>query len=256
VEIMEARRLAQELMHRHGLTGWRLVFDNAKTRAGVCRAAQREIGLSRVLTALHSEAEVRDTILHEVAHALVGPAHGHDQVWRRQAVAIGSSAQRCVSSDAPVAAGPWVGRCPSGHVTTRHRQPVRVQSCGRCSRGFDPAAVIDWTYRGERVAMHPSYEAERSMITARAAELAADPGAAVAARSAAGGGRAAVNGPAPASLAVGTRVTVLGRGKYAGRTGTIVKVGRSRYQVKARSVLLTVPFLLVERAQTRATRPR
>jgi hypothetical protein len=198
-----------------------------------------------VLTALHDEREVRDTILHEIAHALVGPSHGHDAVWRRQALAIGSSGQRCVSSDAPAVAGPWVGTCPSGHTATRHRQPVRVQSCGRCSRGFDAAALIDWTYRGRPVAMHPSYEAERRTIEARAAELVRAPGTAVAARSTAGG-RAAVNGPALTPLEVGTRVTVLGRGKYSGRAGAIVKVGRSRYQVKAGRVLLTVPFVLVE----------
>lgn len=65
MEISEARRLATALMQQHGLTGWRLVMDNAKTRAGVCRAGRREIGLSRVLTRLHSDEAVRDTILHE-----------------------------------------------------------------------------------------------------------------------------------------------------------------------------------------------
>ena len=156
MEILDARRLAVGLMRRHGLTGWRLVFDNAKTRAGICRAAPREIGLSRVLTALHSEAEVTETILHEIAHALVGPAHGHDAVWRERALAIGSNAKRCVPSTAPKVAGPWVGVCPSGHRTTRHRQPTRVQSCGHCSRSFDPGTVLDWTWNGRRVAMHPS----------------------------------------------------------------------------------------------------
>lgn len=32
-----------------------------------------------------------DTVAHEVAHALVGPAHGHDAVWRRKAVELGGS---------------------------------------------------------------------------------------------------------------------------------------------------------------------
>jgi predicted SprT family Zn-dependent metalloprotease len=245
VEITDARRLAQGLMKQHGLTGWRLVFDNAKTRAGICRAQPKEIGLSRVLTGLHSAAEVRETVLHEIAHALVGPEHGHDAIWRRQARLIGSSARRCVSSDAARPAGPWVGTCPSGHQLTRHRQPVRVQSCGECSRGFDAAFLLDWTWKGRRVPMHPSYEAERRSIVGRLGSGLGERAGAVAARSA-NASRAAVSDPGPALLAVGARVRVNGRGKYAGSLGTVVTVGRSRYHVKTRRALLTVPFVLVE----------
>src|SRR3954468_12751994 len=99
MDLQEARRLATALMAEHGLSGWRLVLDSAKTRAGVCRAQRKEIGLSRHLTALHAEPEVRDTVLHEIAHALVGPAHGHDEVWRATALRIGCSGRRCVSQD-------------------------------------------------------------------------------------------------------------------------------------------------------------
>ncbi|HQK32467.1 MAG TPA: SprT-like domain-containing protein, partial [Phycicoccus sp.] len=76
MQMDQALGLARRLMFEHDLTGWTVVADRAKTRAGVCRFAKRQIGLSRPLTELHSEAEVRDTILHEIAHALVGPEHG------------------------------------------------------------------------------------------------------------------------------------------------------------------------------------
>ena len=42
-----------------------------------------------------AEADVRDTILHEIAHALAGPKHNHDKVWREKARAIGCTAERC-----------------------------------------------------------------------------------------------------------------------------------------------------------------
>jgi SWI/SNF-related matrix-associated actin-dependent regulator 1 of chromatin subfamily A len=35
------------------------------------------------------EQQFKDTILHEIAHAIVGPHHGHDEVWRGKAVEIG-----------------------------------------------------------------------------------------------------------------------------------------------------------------------
>lgn len=249
MEILAARRLATGLMRRHGLTGWKLVFDNAKTRAGICRAVPREIGLSRVLTELYSENEVRETVLHEIAHALVGPAHGHDAVWRAKAVQIGCSAERCVSPEAPRLPGPWVGVCPAGHHTTRHRQPTRVQSCGQCSRTFDPRRVLEWTYEGRTVRMHPRYEAERRGIVAdlgAAVEL-GRPGrvpAAAAARS--GRERSGAPGRGRRLLKVGTQVRLSGQGKYAGTVGRVEKVGRTRYHVRSGQLLLAAPFALVE----------
>ena len=260
MEIVRAQRLAAGLMRRHGLNGWQLVFDNAKTRAGICRAEPREIGLSRVLTRLHSDSEVRETILHEIAHALVGPAHGHDAVWRAKAEQIGCRADRCVPESAPRAPGPWVATCAAGHRTTRHRQPTRVQSCGQCSRTFDPALVLDWTYLGRRVPMHPRYEAERRRLDAPGA--AASPGgragsgrvpaSSAAARSGGSAGRPpSGSGGRPAGGAalfpVGTRVRLTGRGKYAGSVGRVVRVGRTRYHVQTSSLLLTTPFETAER---------
>ena len=40
------------------------------------------------------EATIRDTILHEIAHALT-PGQHHNDVWRRKATAIGCTGQRC-----------------------------------------------------------------------------------------------------------------------------------------------------------------
>src|SRR4051812_30508933 len=81
VDLEDARGLAHELMRRHGLGGWRFEFDQAKRRAGVCRHRQKVIGLSAPITRLHPADEVRDTVLHEIAHALAGARAGHGPVW-------------------------------------------------------------------------------------------------------------------------------------------------------------------------------
>ncbi|NHC44479.1 SprT-like domain-containing protein [Motilibacter aurantiacus] len=255
MELAEARAHGEELLHRHGLAGWRLVFDNAKTRAGVCRFERKEIGLSRVLTQLHTAAEVRDTLLHEIAHALVGPRHGHDRVWRARALAIGCSGERCVPATAERAPGPWLGVCPQGHETTRHRRPEKVQSCAKCSRRFDLSAVFRWTYRGQEVPMHPAYEAQLAFYRSRAARAARTAQAAQAGAASAGGQTAAASvtatprptAPGPAALPVGAAVRLGGRGKYAGLRGTIEKRGRTRYHVRTRLGLVAAPFELVER---------
>ncbi|GAA3623883.1 hypothetical protein GCM10022223_46110 [Kineosporia mesophila] len=243
MELIQARALAVGLMRRHGLSDWRLVFDNAKTRAGICRAEPREIGLSRVLAQLHSRAEVTETVLHEIAHALVGPAHGHDEIWQAQARAIGCSGTRCLPQDAPRPPGPWRGTCPRGHSITRHRQPVRVQSCGECSRAFDPSSLLDWMRNGEVVPMHPSYVAERRWVVQRVRPGRPEP--AVAARGAVP--EPAVTGRDAALFPIGTRVRLICPGKYAGTTGKVVRIGRTRYHVQVRRQLLTVPFSQVER---------
>ncbi|WIM99308.1 SprT-like domain-containing protein [Actinoplanes oblitus] len=222
MDLIEARGLAAGLMARHGLTRWRLTFDDAKTRAGVCRMERREIGLSRPLIRLYSAEQVTETVLHEIAHALAGPGHGHDATWREIAVRIGCSGRRCVPEDAPRVDGAWEGVCRSGHRTTAHRRPVRVRSCRQCSRAFDRSALFAWTYRGHPAPLHPGYVAELGRLRTAAT-------------------------PAP-GLTVGARVRLKGAGKYGGLVGTIVKQGRSRYQVQTRKGLLNASFAMVEPA--------
>ena len=220
MDLTSARRLTSALMARHGLTGWRLVFDNAKTRAGVCRFDVQEIGLSRPLISLYELDQVTETVLHEIAHALTGPGHGHDRVWRANARRIGCSGRRCMPADAPSVDGAWVGVCPAGHRTTAHRRPIRVKSCRACFSGFDTSAIYTWSHRGRPAEMDSRYEAELARIR---------------------GGRSTTK-PALVPLQVGERVQVTGTGKYAGMAGTVVKRGRTRYQVQTGAGLLSVAF--------------
>ncbi len=165
MDVSEAGRLGRRLLDEHGLHDWTIAFDRAKRRAGVCRPGRRQIGLSAPLTSIHPEREVRDTILHEIAHALVGTQHGHDDVWRAMASRIGCSGERCSSEDAPSIDGDWVGTCPAGHRRTRHRRPERPSSCTTCAPGFDVTHLLSWTYRGQAAPMLPGYRAELERIT-------------------------------------------------------------------------------------------
>lgn len=149
MELHRAAALADRLLGEHGLTGWTFAFDRARVRAGACHHHDRRITLSPHLTRVHDEAQVRETLLHEIAHALVGPRHGHDAVWRATAVAIGSSGQRCYApGEEPAVPGRWQGRCVAGHVVHRHRRPSRVLVCTRCRGASTLERVLRWSHDG------------------------------------------------------------------------------------------------------------
>ena len=205
MDLGDAYRMGTELLWHHGLDGWTLAFDGAKRRAGVCRYDVRVIGLSAPLTRLHARDEVHETVLHEVAHALVGPRHGHDAVWVAQARAIGGNGHRCVPSDAPTVTAPWLGVCPAGHTAERHRRPERVQSCARCSRTFSAAHLLEWTLHGRPAVMHPNYLHElEGLRSGRRMRLAG----------------------------VGQPVRLLVPGPLHGRIARVVKRGRTSYHVQ------------------------
>jgi hypothetical protein len=79
----------------HQLEGWSFQCDHATPRAGCCNYQTQVISLAHAYARVASDADIDDTLLHEIAHALVGQAHGHDQVWQATAVALGCSGRRC-----------------------------------------------------------------------------------------------------------------------------------------------------------------
>ena len=130
----------RRLMDGHGLSAWHLRLSCGRRRMGSCAYHQRTIRLSRHLLQNNAWPVVCDTVLHEIAHALVGEGHQHDAVWRAKARELGATpAATCRDRDLKMPEPPWQAWCPACQVVVGryHRPPrhwrrgYRHRTCGR-----------------------------------------------------------------------------------------------------------------------------
>jgi SprT-like family len=138
--------LGLKLMAEHGLGHWSLKWGRGSRQAGLCDRGKLEITISAPLMANWTIGQARDMILHEIAHALT--VGGHTRQWQAKAMAIGGSGSvrwgHLGEADVPPK---YIGTCPNGHISTKHRKSKAITngaSCGRCSPHFDRRFMIAW----------------------------------------------------------------------------------------------------------------
>ena len=133
-----ARRLFARHQARSGLGAeWTFGFDLSTVRAGVCRYRDKRIDLSVSYCLRATRADVENTLLHEIAHAIVGAEHGHDAVWQARAHALGCTAERC--HDVTHTLARWVGECGCRRRWLRQRLSRRLRHgaiCRTCGRAI------------------------------------------------------------------------------------------------------------------------
>jgi predicted SprT family Zn-dependent metalloprotease len=152
---------AESLLKEYGLyqQGWRFGFNERRNAYGLCVFRTRRIELSHRLYLLMSAEAVEDTLLHELAHALVGSGHGHDKVWKAACLRVGARPERCsalsTSLDGPaavaahLAAAKYTLTCPTcqaGHAI--HRKPKNNYLCSTCLKktGLRVRLVLQTNY--------------------------------------------------------------------------------------------------------------
>ena len=136
MNLYEAAHLARSLMKEHGLDGWAFAFDHARRRFGACNYTRKRITLSRPLVLLNGMDEIRDTVLHEIAHALC-PDDGHGPRWRAKCREIGAKPKRCYSDETvaspPRRPAPYEWGCGAcGWWVERRRRTRRAYVCAKC----------------------------------------------------------------------------------------------------------------------------
>lgn len=154
MDLWQAKRMARDLMHQHGIGHWKLKWMDERHTAGTCqtfkyhtnpRKSYGEIRLSRVFFEYFDVVEARDTILHEIAHALVHPSFpAHGSVWQAKARSIGGKGAQYV--DRRLHAKPdynYLGTCPAGH-TVKVREKAKL-SCAKCCKEASDDHLFVWS---------------------------------------------------------------------------------------------------------------
>ncbi len=145
--LSEVAFLATELMKKHELFFWKLKFNNQKSSIGACCPTEKTIYLSSAIILFCTKDLVKKTILHEIAHALVGIHHGHDIVWKRKCIEIGGDGKRLTDKsevDFSNIKFAYKGICPNGHTFFKSRMPKREHSCTKCCPTFNENYLIVW----------------------------------------------------------------------------------------------------------------
>lgn len=88
----EFSKWARTELNNHGLKDWGLRINSSLNPSfpylGLCSYKDKCVIISSHHLQIHPDEEIKNTVLHEIAHALT-PGHGHDSVWADKAKEIG-----------------------------------------------------------------------------------------------------------------------------------------------------------------------
>ena len=137
------------------LSLWPLKFTRGKTQHGVCsfgpvdRTTKQprcgSIGLSLYMIKKYDESKsgeekqrimhhINDTLAHEISHALAGPRHGHDEVWKSWARKMGAEPKARTNEQTGAPRRVW--QCKANGKTcwsvTLYSKPRNIYKCPRC----------------------------------------------------------------------------------------------------------------------------
>lgn len=80
----QAVLLGARLMVKHGLGDWKVGIHAKRAVLADCSNRLKTIRYSKHFLHITEQDQFERVTLHEIAHALVGPGHGHDNVFKRK----------------------------------------------------------------------------------------------------------------------------------------------------------------------------
>lgn len=105
----ELKAYAKERMRHFNLHDWTFDWDNAIQRFGCCHHSSKKITISLPLLRINPIDLLKNTVNHEIAHALAGHKAGHGPDWKQKCFLTGAKPERCCK--AGITTGNYKGTC-------------------------------------------------------------------------------------------------------------------------------------------------
>lgn len=252
MNIHEAEQMAKSMMAEHGLTaaGWVFKFSQARSRLGSCHYKTKTIRLSLPEAQAAPVEDIRQTMLHEIAHALVGAGHAHDRAWLARARSIGYTGGVSAHSHANHAAREEVmeqrGATMLDWGTTRLGMRIRVHVPGNALDGATGVVTKkNSKTAGIRLDNGSNFRVGYALLSADS-----EPSSTAEAKPAA-------PSTAPTPIRVGDHVTIHRPGKkYHGLHGVVVRMFNGKAAVDTElGMELSAPMMMFRHAERDAVLP-
>lgn len=138
----EIENMAYQLLKQHGFHDAKVTWNGRKRALAYARYVPQSISLSRHLFPSLQLDEMKQVILHEIAHLKTGPGHGHDRAWKLECIKIGADYSRTYNGNSIKTTekqiARFIGVCPTcGHEHFKHRRSKYTDYlCGKCRSQF------------------------------------------------------------------------------------------------------------------------
>ena len=126
MDLKALEKIARRELKANGLHHWTFALAGTKRRLGVCKYRAKRIEVAEYYARHSPEESVLDTLRHEIAHALAGPAARHGPRWKAVAIRLGATPRSCENTGQAVTEpGDWRATCPACAKTFhRYRRPM------------------------------------------------------------------------------------------------------------------------------------
>jgi len=133
MDLKELEEIAGREMVKHGLQGWTFALGSTKRSLGVCKYRSKRIEIAEYYAVNSPQGTVLDTLLHEIAHAIAGPAARHGPNWKEVAIRVGAVPHSCDQTQTAVLKpGDWQATCPACAKTFHRYKRPKIANGYRC----------------------------------------------------------------------------------------------------------------------------
>ncbi|PWT76221.1 MAG: hypothetical protein C5B59_07055 [Bacteroidetes bacterium] len=146
--------LARTLMNENGLAHVPFGASKARRVAGTTHFTRKrnafgdvtpwvveKIEISRPYAECNTVEQVRDTILHEIAHAIAGNEAEHGIEWKAVAQRLGANPEAKCGAGTIQPTGTYQATCSCGVTRNYYRRPTVRRYCRVCSEVLQPVRV-------------------------------------------------------------------------------------------------------------------